>query len=96
MQQLRTNPPSRAVPPVSPFAVSEACRRRQTGDNHRLDLIERHMRETGLSASRVGRMIANDSRLVFDLREGRQIGVQVAGRVDSYFSGFYRGRSANA
>lgn len=54
------------------------------------------MRETGLSASRVGRMIANDSRLVFDLREGRQIGVQVAGRVDSYFSGFYRGRSANA
>ena len=96
MHAFRANPAARTIAPLSRYTESEAHRRRQTGDNHRLDLIERHMRETGLSASRVGRIIANDSRLVFDLREGRQIGVHVAGRVDSYFGGFYRGRSANA
>lgn len=96
MNAFRANPAAPRIAPATIYAASEAYRRRQRGDNHRLDLIERHIRETGLRPSRVGRIIANDSRLVFDLRNGRQIGRNVAERVDSYFRGYYRGRAGNA
>lgn len=35
--------------------------------------IERHLRETGMSPSRLGRDLFNDSSLVRDLRNGREL-----------------------
>lgn len=37
-----------------------------------LQSVERHLHRTGMSASRFGRNIAGDPRLVFDMRRGRQ------------------------
>ena len=37
-----------------------------------LQSVEKHLHQTGTSASRFGRDIAGDPRLVFDMRRGRQ------------------------
>jgi hypothetical protein len=46
-----------------------------------LTRIERHMRTTGIAATRLGREAARDPRLVHDMRRGREIGTKLATRV---------------
>ncbi|MFM9978715.1 MAG: hypothetical protein ACKVOP_11805 [Sphingomonadaceae bacterium] len=46
-----------------------------------LTRIEQHMRTTGITPTRLGREAANDSRLVHDIRRGREIGRKLATRV---------------
>lgn len=51
---------------------------------HLLTRIERHLRRTGLSATRFGREAAGDPRFVFDLRNGRNVGPKVTARIASF------------
>ena len=43
--------------------------------------IERHLKATGISPTRFGRMAVKDPRLVHDLRRGRQPGERMRRRV---------------
>jgi hypothetical protein len=43
--------------------------------------VERHLRAQALSASRFGRQVSGDPRLVFDLRRGREPRPAMAARV---------------
>lgn len=46
--------------------------------------IERRLSETGMSASRFGRLAANDPRLVDDLRKGRDPSSRMVARVRAF------------
>ena len=48
--------------------------------------IDRYMRRTGCSATRIGRESVNDPRLVFDVRLGRQLRPATRSRVRSYLN----------
>ncbi|QMW23665.1 hypothetical protein [Sandaracinobacteroides saxicola] len=48
--------------------------------------IERVLRASGESPSRFGRRIANDPRLVHDLRRGRNVGPRLAQRIETQLS----------
>ena len=91
MIALRSNSAGRAVAPTSPYKLSLAEHDRRYSSPTHLPLIERHLRETGISPSRLGRIIANDSRLVFEMRAGRTLGARTAEKVDAYFRGYIRG-----
>lgn len=49
-----------------------------------LGKIERYLRKTGKKPTRFGREVANDPRLVFDLREGRVMGRCLASRIEAF------------
>ncbi len=51
---------------------------------HLLRRIERHLRRSGISATRFGRDAINDPRLVHDLRKGRELRPTTATRVASH------------
>ena len=46
--------------------------------------IERHIRESGIPATRLGREAAGDPSLVRDLRNGRELGPALAGRLAAW------------
>ncbi len=49
-----------------------------------LGKIERHLRQTGMPATRFGREAVRDPRLVRDMRLGREIGVALRTRIMAY------------
>ena len=49
-----------------------------------LGKIECYLRRSGLKPTRFGRTVANDPRLVFDLRRGRAVGARLAARIEAY------------
>ena len=49
-----------------------------------LGKIERYLRKSGKKPTRFGREVANDPRLVFDLREGRVMGRGRASRIEAF------------
>lgn len=49
-----------------------------------LGKIEHYLRRSGQKPTRFGRTVANDPRLVFDLRRGRAIGARLAARIEAY------------
>ncbi|MEG3089475.1 hypothetical protein [Sphingomonas sp. PB4P5] len=73
MQTYRSNPPSRQISPRAIMLPSGGTR---------LDRIERLIRASGVSPSAIGRLIANDSRLIFDLRNGRQPQPKTVRKID--------------
>jgi hypothetical protein len=91
MYALRSNGAARSVAPASPYKPSLLEHERRYSSPCHLGLIERHLRETGISPTRLGRIIANDPRLVLDMRAGRAIGERTAEKVDAYFRGYIRG-----
>lgn len=48
--------------------------------------IERHLRKTGTAPSRFGIRVANDPRLVSDLRRGREPGPRMTARVRAFIA----------
>jgi hypothetical protein len=46
--------------------------------------IEAHLRATGVKPTSFGRAVANDPRLVFDLRNGREPGARMTARILAY------------
>jgi hypothetical protein len=48
--------------------------------------IDRYLRHRHVTASRFGRLAANDPRLVFDLRMGRELRATTVRRVDRFLS----------
>lgn len=48
--------------------------------------VERFLRETGMSATRFGRLAANDPRLVPDLRRGREPRSALRSRVEHFMN----------
>jgi len=46
--------------------------------------IEAYLRRSGKTATRLGREVANDPRLVFDLRRGRQPGENLRIRIERF------------
>lgn len=46
--------------------------------------IERYLRRSGQKPTRFGRNVANDPRLVFDLRQGRTMGARLAARIEAF------------
>lgn len=63
---------------------------------HLLTRIERHLRRTGVSATRFGRDAAGDPRFVFDLRKGRNVGPKVTERIASFLGGRERKETGHA
>jgi hypothetical protein len=49
--------------------------------------IERYLRRSKVSASRFGRLVSGDPRLVFDLRRGREPRPAMAARVVAHIAG---------
>lgn len=49
-----------------------------------LPKIERYLKQTNTPPTRFGRAVANDPRLVFDLRNGREAGPRLVTRVSDY------------
>lgn len=49
--------------------------------------VERHLRMNAVSASRFGRQVSGDPRLVFDLRRGREPRPAMAARVLAHIAG---------
>lgn len=52
--------------------------------------IEKHLNDTGMKASRFGREAAGDSRLVFDLRNGRAPRERTRHKVEAFFAAQYQ------
>jgi hypothetical protein len=48
--------------------------------------IERYLKQSGAKATRFGRDVAGDPRLVFDMRRGRHLGARLSARVDAYLT----------
>lgn len=71
MHSFRSNPPSREIPPRPELLPSPSGMRRLRESNP-LTMIEWLLTETGMRPSLLGRKIANDPRLVADLRNGRE------------------------
>jgi 2,4-dienoyl-CoA reductase-like NADH-dependent reductase (Old Yellow Enzyme family) len=46
--------------------------------------IEKFLRDSGMSATRFGREVARDPRLVHDLRRGREPGAGMVARITAY------------
>ncbi|HEU4970019.1 hypothetical protein [Sphingomonas sp.] len=46
--------------------------------------IERYLQRSGMSATRFGRQVARDPRLVHDLRRGRELGPGLRQRVETF------------
>lgn len=51
---------------------------------HLLSMIERHLRNSGVAATRFGRDAVNDPRFVLDLRNGREPRASTVERVITY------------
>jgi hypothetical protein len=52
-----------------------------------LEKINRYLRRSGMSPTAFGQRVANDPRLVHDLRRGREIGLKLVRRIDSFIGG---------
>ncbi|MGY4396733.1 hypothetical protein ACVWZA_001918 [Sphingomonas sp. UYAg733] len=46
--------------------------------------VERYLRQTGMAETKFGRLALNDSRLVRDLRGGREPGSRTAARIEAF------------
>jgi hypothetical protein len=57
--------------------------------------LERYLKRTGISASRLGREAAGDPRFVYDLREGRRLGAEMQERVHAWLDANSGKRAAN-
>jgi len=48
--------------------------------------IERYLKQTGMAPTAFGRQAARDPRLVFDLRNGRQLSDRVQRRIEHFMN----------
>ncbi|QNA83365.1 hypothetical protein G4G27_04610 [Sphingomonas sp. So64.6b] len=48
--------------------------------------VERYLRQTGMAETKFGRLALNDSRLVRDLRGGREPGARTAARIEAFIN----------
>lgn len=46
--------------------------------------VERFLEVSGMSATRFGRVVAHDPRLVHDMRKGRELGARMVARIDAF------------
>lgn len=83
---LQEQSASRAIPPRPVLIPSEGHAIRHRPDRAILYDLEYHIRESGVSASRVGRLIANDPALVSQLRAGRQPGAGVVRKIEAFIA----------
>ncbi len=51
---------------------------------HLLSVAERYIRKNKVSATRVGRESVGDPRLIFDMRNGRNLGAKIESRLSAY------------
>ena len=51
---------------------------------HLLRRIEKHLRRKGMAPSTFGRKAIGDPRLVSDMRRGREVGADLAGRLNAW------------
>jgi hypothetical protein len=54
--------------------------------------IETFLKTTNMPPARFGREAAGDPRLVFDVRNGREVGPRLASRVINFMSGLEQGQ----
>ncbi len=55
-----------------------------------LYLVEKFLRRTDIPATRFGRMVAKDPRLVADLRNGREVGTNLRCKIEHFMNNFNR------
>ncbi|WP_404334200.1 hypothetical protein AB2M62_12600 [Sphingomonas sp. MMS12-HWE2-04] len=48
--------------------------------------IEQFLRHTRMSPTRFGREVARDPRLVYDMRNGRELGPRMVARIEAFLS----------
>ncbi len=56
--------------------------------------IDRYLRQTGMPATKFGRLAVNDPRLVHDLKRGRQPGAAMCARIEAFIAGTLSGHRA--
>jgi len=54
--------------------------------------IEKFLRRTKMPATKFGRLAVNDPRLVRDLRNGRELGMRIAARLEAFLAAQEAGR----
>jgi hypothetical protein len=59
-------------------------------------LVERYLREQGLSPTRFGRLAARDPRLVLDMRMGREIRPEMEHKLRQFIAAQGRAQSGEA
>lgn len=72
MYSFRSNPAARQIAPRPELLPSAAQRNRHREGSPRA-MLEWLLAETGMAPSALGRLINKDSRLVFDVRNGRDL-----------------------
>jgi hypothetical protein len=50
--------------------------------------VERFLRQHDIPATRFGRMVAGDPRLVLDMRNGRQLRADMSERIEAFMHGY--------
>ncbi len=53
-----------------------------------LYLVEKFLRRTDIPATRFGRLVAKDPRLVSDLRNGREVGTNLRCKIECFINNF--------
>jgi hypothetical protein len=57
-----------------------------------LYLIERFLRRTDIPATKFGRMVAKDPRLVLDMRNGREVGTRMRCKIEHFMNNYQEER----
>lgn len=86
MHNFRTNPPSRALPPRPALKPSAGYLRRTLPASATLDRLERFGEKRAVALSALGRLIANDPRLIFDLRSGREARPATTRKIETFLA----------
>jgi hypothetical protein len=85
MYRFTSNPPARQIAPTPACRPSERYVYRSEA-RLRLGDLERFCRDRRLAPSAVGRAIADDPRLIADLRDGRQPRRQMLDKIDAFLA----------
>jgi hypothetical protein len=95
MQHFRSNPPSRQIAPQPLFVATYASVRTERAKPEclasgkglsQLRRLEAFMKARKVAPSSLGRMVAKDPRLVFDLRKGTQPRAALANKITAFFA----------
>jgi hypothetical protein len=74
------------IPPCPALLPSEGYTRRTEAASATLERLQRLCQARGIAPSAVGRAIAGDSRLIYDLRAGREIGKRLSVKIDAFLA----------
>lgn len=66
--------------------IRSASRKDRDVDGEVLGKVHRYLRDSGMSATRFGRHVARDPRLVLDMRNGRSPRAAMVAKIDAFIA----------